>query len=224
MFRAELGGGNRDNALALLERLKARYIIFMHIPFHSLTRFVDNTHPRYTTASVASCLMTPCLHGRLHEQKYFLARTFGHLFSRFYWSLAHKIYLHLIFLIYLIDGIAYFPTVLPYTMYTSRPSLAAIVLQLNDIGPSGLRLRRQLSALSNIPALVFHCTWLFGSHLLTFLPPIYAYTMVKRPDPDKRYEVGKPSNSPAPCVALPYLPPPSQKSFWLLRLTMTAPG
>ena len=76
------------------------------------------------------------------NKKKYLARTFGHLFSRSYRSLAHKIYLHLIFLIYLIDGIAYFSTVLPYTMYTSRPSLAAIVLQLNAIGPSDLRLRR----------------------------------------------------------------------------------
>ena len=57
-----------------------------------------------------------------------------------------------------------------------------------------------LLALSSISVLGAYCTWLFGSHLLPPFSSFRTYTMVKRPDPDKRYEVGKPITLQSPCI------------------------
>ncbi|KAG6890194.1 hypothetical protein C0992_002851 [Termitomyces sp. T32_za158] len=49
MFRAELGSGNRDGALALLERLKARQVFFASVVVLWLIIILDNTLKQCTT-------------------------------------------------------------------------------------------------------------------------------------------------------------------------------
>ena len=52
MVRAELGAGNRDAAVELLERLKARYVSYRCWPPEYLTHFyLDNIQRQFITAS-----------------------------------------------------------------------------------------------------------------------------------------------------------------------------
>ena len=68
MIRAELGSGNRDNAVVLLERLQARWASFV-FSFHptKLSR-VGITRQRSTIVSAALCWTTLLPLGQLHSQ------------------------------------------------------------------------------------------------------------------------------------------------------------
>lgn len=71
MVRAELGNGNREQAVALLERVQARYVRRTLCQCCDTNTLADASLLLYTTASVASCSTMLFLHGlRLPTRRY----------------------------------------------------------------------------------------------------------------------------------------------------------
>lgn len=79
MIRAELGCGNRDRAIALLERLKARYVILccFLVEFSLTKSLLGGSRQRYTPESVASLVQIRLSSGTLQV----LQRQFNPLYQ-----------------------------------------------------------------------------------------------------------------------------------------------